>query len=107
MKTRSGILLALVAAAPGATAAAGRLAPLASGAVSAHGPFVSRDCKVCHERTDARNPGAVTRVVNEICFDCHDDFRGALTRRMGHPPPSETCTNCHNPHNSMKRKLLL
>jgi len=85
----------------------GRLAPLAEPVVSTHGPFEAGECKLCHQRSDRRNPGKLVRAGNEVCFDCHDEFEGTATRKMRHPSPKQSCTRCHNPHNSRKRKLLL
>ncbi len=74
----------------------GRLAPVTGGVVSTHGPFEAGECKACHQRSDRRNPGKVTRTGNGLCFDCHDEIKGRAS-----------CTGCHNPHNSRRRKLLL
>ena len=58
----------------------------------------------------ARNPGPAIKVSNDLCFDCHDEFRGAVAVRMDkavHPKASTSCTGCHNPHNSRKKKLCM
>jgi predicted CXXCH cytochrome family protein len=85
----------------------GRLAPLADPVVSTHGPFEAGECKLCHQRSDRGNPGRPTRTGNQVCFDCHDEFEGTATRNMRHASPRESCTTCHNPHNSRREKLLL
>ncbi len=85
----------------------GRLAPVEGQARSTHGPFESGDCAVCHQKTDGPGPGKLKKAVNELCFDCHDEFKASLGPRMQHPPPRDECTQCHNPHNSTRRKLLL
>ena len=89
-----------------------QLAPLPrTVALSTHGPFAAEACGTCHERSDPRNPGRPTEHGNAACFGCHDDFQGAEPVRLGsvaHPSGSgTTCTDCHNPHNSRKKKLLL
>jgi predicted CXXCH cytochrome family protein len=96
-------------ASAGAAFAAGKprsLAPLAaSEAVSTHGPFEMGACEVCHEKgADARVPGRVVKASNELCFDCHDEFKKAVKH---HPAVKSVCIDCHSPHNSKKKKLLL
>ena len=88
------------------------LAPLPrTAALSIHGPFAAEACGTCHERSDPRNPGPPTAHGNAGCFGCHDDFQGTEPVKLGsavHPAgPGATCTDCHNPHNSRKKKLLL
>ncbi len=100
------VLALLLAPVLGIAVSRPELAPLASGAVSTHGPYGAGECRVCHDGGGA-GPGAVTRVVNDLCFDCHDEFRGVVKLKMRHPAPREACTRCHNPHNSRKQKLLL
>lgn len=94
-----------------ARAEANRLAPIPeSEAKSTHGPYQMGACETCHQRHDARNPGAAVKVSNELCFDCHDEFRGASPVKMDrnvHPRTSAACTTCHNPHNSRKPKLRM
>lgn len=104
----------LVAAALAATPArAGnpKLAPLPrEEAVSTHGPYEMGACDTCHERADASNPGRALKVSNDLCFECHDEFRGSAPVKMDHrlhPSSKAACTGCHSPHNSRKRKLLL
>jgi predicted CXXCH cytochrome family protein len=79
-------------------------------AMSTHGPYEAGACDTCHERASARNPGKALKVTNDLCFDCHDDFKGVAAvklERSRHPSGSTACTKCHNPHNSKKRKLLM
>jgi predicted CXXCH cytochrome family protein len=99
----------LVAAAAAIAASAGgaapsRLAPLPPGqAVVTHSPYQMGECRVCHARNDARDPGPVTGTAPGLCLDCHDDFSGV---KKGHPSRG-ACTKCHSPHDSRKPKLLL
>ncbi len=83
------------------------LAPIDSQAASTHSPFEAGDCAVCHRKPGGPGPGKLAKSVNEVCFDCHDEFKGRVARTMRHPAPKDDCTSCHNPHNSRKRKLLL
>lgn len=92
-----------------ATRRGAQVAPLPPGpAVKwSHGPYEAGDCNVCHERNDRANPGPISGAVNELCFSCHEEFQAILARKFKHVPAVETCTNCHNPHNSSERKLLV
>lgn len=94
-----------------ASAADGRFAAVPKEeAVSTHGPFEAGACEICHERANAKNPGKALKVTNELCFDCHDDFKSGSPVKLDkskHPSGTMACTGCHNPHNSKKRKLLM
>ncbi len=121
MALRAVILALPVAGLALAASAASPLAPVDGEVASTHGPYEARECGVCHEGAPVPDsgacrvchegrgggPGLVVRYVNQICFDCHDDFSGPAARRMKHPKPEDACTRCHNPHNSWKKKLLL
>jgi len=88
-----------------ALAAPPKLAPLPEGqASSTHGPYEMGECAICHDQRDKKAPGRVLKVGAALCFDCHEDFRAPV---KGHPKASATCTACHSPHNSKKKKLLL
>jgi len=111
-KRLAPLLTVIVLAVAGlARAEANRLAPIAaSDAASTHGPYEMGACETCHERHDAKNPGAAVKVSNDLCYDCHDEFRGSAPVKMEssvHPKNVAACTICHNPHNSRKKKLRL
>jgi predicted CXXCH cytochrome family protein len=106
------VLTACVLASVGLARAEGnRLAPVPTqDAASTHGPYEMGACETCHQRHDAANPGAAVRVSNDLCYDCHEEFRGTAPVKMEravHPRSAATCTACHNPHNSKKKKLRL
>jgi predicted CXXCH cytochrome family protein len=113
MHVRLAPLLAAcaLAIAPSARAGGGPLAPVPrEQALSTHSPFEVGACETCHERRDPASPGAVVAVSNDLCFDCHDEFKGSAPVRMEravHPDARAECTACHNPHNSAKKKLRL
>lgn len=71
-----------------------------------HAPYGAGDCAFCHATNDRKNPGPVTKKVNALCFECHQEFEDIMARKYKHPPASEACTNCHNPHDSRQKKLL-
>jgi predicted CXXCH cytochrome family protein len=105
LATAGALLMATAAA-----AAESRFAAVPSEeAVSTHGPYEAGACDTCHERANAKNPGRAVKVTNDLCYDCHDDFKtGSAVKleKSKHPSGSAACTSCHNPHNSRKRKLL-
>jgi predicted CXXCH cytochrome family protein len=114
MPTRLLLLAALAPFAGAVTvarAAEGRLAPVPPAeAASTHGPFEMGACEACHERHDAGDPGAAPARSNDLCFGCHDEFRGTSAVKLEsvvHPGAKADCTGCHNPHNSRKKKLRL
>lgn len=104
-------LFVAAAGAPAARAAENRLAPVPkTEALSTHGPYEMGACDTCHERNEPRSPGPALKVSNDLCFECHDEFRGKAPVRMEsavHPAVKTNCTGCHNPHNSRKKKLRL
>lgn len=102
---------ALLLAAASTEAGESRLAPLPKDqAAVVHGPYGQGACDTCHERADAGNPGTA-KATNETCLSCHDEFAGSapvrITKGKAHPSGKSTCTSCHNPHNSKRKKLLM
>jgi len=83
------------------------LKPLpASEAKHAMPPFAVGQCIVCHVSNDPQKPGPIKHAsINEECFTCHDDVKEIMARRYKHSA-KDTCTDCHNPHNSKEPALL-
>lgn len=72
-----------------------------------HHPLVEGKIKC----SDCHNPhGALTNVMlkaentNDLCNSCHVDKRGPWIHE--HPPVSENCAICHQPHGSNHQRLL-
>lgn len=116
MKTRTTIVLltvliggALGLAAATPTSRATHLAPMSAETkiVSSHAAYESGDCAVCHESADPAKPGKIKAAANQLCLECHDDYRAVLGRPFVHAAASNSCGNCHNPHNSAQPKLLV
>jgi predicted CXXCH cytochrome family protein len=84
------------------------IAPLPASVKAAwqHSPYANGDCSICHARNDRKNPGPVTTQGNELCFGCHEEFSGLMSAKHTHKPAVQACLTCHNPHDSMQRKLL-
>lgn len=100
--TAGAFLLAAVSAAA--------QAPLTDPAqvVWSHAPFEVGECGLCHSGSTPEDPGPVEGEVNELCFGCHEELRETMaTAPVRHYAAEDACTNCHNPHNSSLRKLLL
>jgi predicted CXXCH cytochrome family protein len=85
---------------------AGPLAPIPPAeAVSTHGPYEMGACVACHrEVAGQKKPGPVIKMTNDLCYDCHDEFKGSV---KNHPGGKASCLSCHSPHNARKRMLLL
>jgi predicted CXXCH cytochrome family protein len=111
MPKRLAPLLALAAFALAARAENPRLAPIPKEeAVSTHGPYEMGACETCHQRHDAANPGPALKVSNDLCYECHDEFKGSAPVKMekaDHPAVKAACTTCHNPHNARKKRLRM
>ncbi len=115
----AGISLALAAPARGAeefpkppTSKKRDMRPLPASEKAAwvHGPYAAGDCSICHVNADPKKPGPVIKAGNDLCFDCHDEFKKESEIKKSyakHPTAKGACTGCHSPHNARKRKLLL
>lgn len=105
------LALAVLALAVSARAGDGRLAPIPNReAVSTHSPYEMGACETCHQRHDAKDPGPALKLSNDLCFDCHDEFKGGTPVKMEktvHPSVKVPCTMCHNPHNARKKRLRM
>lgn len=70
--------------------------------VSVHEPFRERTCTACH---DAGNRMQPHDDIAAACKTCHAEY---FSERVGHFPVSAgQCTQCHDPHRSTRRALLM
>jgi predicted CXXCH cytochrome family protein len=86
------------------------LLPLTVKGASSHQAYDTdkNDCSSCHVNKDPKNPGRLSNTnISASCIECHDDFKKLVTLKFKHKPMEVDCTLCHNPHDSMKVKLLV
>lgn len=74
---------------------------------SSHAPFLAGDCRTCHQNSDPKQPGPVLKKGPAPCLECHEEFAEVIARKVTHDPARTDCTNCHNPHNAVGRRLLV
>ena len=67
-----------------------------------HGPVRGRNCQRCHGGEE--HPYPLIKKKEEICSICHKTI---IDKKNIHPPVSENCMNCHNPHSSKYENLLI
>jgi predicted CXXCH cytochrome family protein len=96
-----------------------------------HGPYAAGECERCHNlsqsksflgsrtaadqgRPSATSTSAPSRLITspqQLCITCHARHGGAYARSQGlkqHlPVAAGLCTGCHNPHQSLRRYMLL
>jgi DmsE family decaheme c-type cytochrome len=76
---------------------------------TAHKPFASKSCNLCHEGPTAPNPLALKKTGFELCRGCHNNsVNEMLSKNRLHWPVlgKDACLNCHNPHASPQAGLL-
>lgn len=72
-----------------------------------HHPLVEGKikCSDCHNPHGAMSPVMLkAEQPVDLCLSCHTDKRGPWIHE--HPPVSENCTICHQPHGSNHNRLL-
>ena len=72
----------------------------------AHGPVSAGDCTACHTPHESDIKSHLVKQGDELCFECHIDIKGLLTKKTVHPALEGGCTSCHNPHGTDHPKLL-
>jgi predicted CXXCH cytochrome family protein len=119
------IFLILLASHTGRPESLSYVPPIQENCISCHGdliknqvihPGLEKICDVCHTSTGDEHPKKNIKgfVLSEklpgLCFSCHTDFQEHIDAYTSvHSPVKEglSCINCHNPHSSPEKKLLL
>ncbi len=74
-------------------------------------PHHSNDltCVSCHNLHTTADRVLARKTQPAVCYDCHKEQRAQTLRRSHHPINEGlvTCSECHNPHGSPQRKLLV
>ncbi len=61
-------------------------------------------CIDCHAAHGSMSENSLTKpTVNDTCYGCHAEKRGPFL--WEHPPVTEDCVICHNPHGSVNSDL--
>lgn len=76
-------------------------------AVSAHAPFEMGACGVCHASANPKKPGPAKKPLIKLCYSCHEELESQMkAAKFQHAAATNSCLNCHNPHNSLMPNLL-
>jgi DmsE family decaheme c-type cytochrome len=63
-------------------------------------------CASCHNPHDGAQPKMLRAdSVNELCYKCHAEKRGPFL--FEHAPVRENCADCHEPHGTNHKRLLV
>ncbi|MCD4736823.1 MAG: hypothetical protein K8R53_12325 [Bacteroidales bacterium] len=68
-----------------------------------HQPYVEKKCSDCHNQG---RMGTLNLPMPELCYQCHTNFGTYYLYEHG-PAAGGFCSQCHHPHKSKKKKLLL
>ncbi len=80
-----------------------------------HAP-VQEGCGICHQVSASEHPEKsakglfLTEAAPGLCYSCHDGVKKDIdTTRVVHPAilEKQQCMNCHSPHSSDEKKLLI
>ena len=75
-----------------------------------HQPVANKICTQCHEASNSPTPLKTRRAGYELCRGCHSSMMNDTfnKNRIHWPLVDKTgCLNCHEPHASKEKKLLL
>ena len=75
-----------------------------------HRPVANRVCNQCHEAPTSSTPFKTKRAGYELCRGCHSNMMNeTFSRNRVHWPLVDKvgCLNCHEPHASQQKKLLM
>lgn len=73
-----------------------------------HPPVGSGDCSICHENHQSDIAGLLKQEGNTHCLSCHTKMRESMqTKKSVHAPVQQSCLQCHRPHGSSNKALLI
>ena len=68
-----------------------------------HPPYQYKGCNICHDKAKM---GSLVQSIPFLCFNCHSNFLKKFNC-VHYPIATGHCTDCHSPHKSEERRLLL
>ena len=68
-----------------------------------HPPYREKDCNLCH---DEKLMGRLILSMPGLCYQCHENFKDRY-RILHGPVEAGYCNECHNPHLSKDKNLLI
>lgn len=78
---------------------------------SVHFVFQQGMCASCHDPHASDRKALVkgsVKSINPLCLECHKKLKEKLDQGGMHTAVSEgNCTDCHNPHSSVNKRLLV
>jgi predicted CXXCH cytochrome family protein len=75
-----------------------------------HSPVAKKLCNQCHEAPTSPNPFQIKRAGSDMCRGCHNNMMTeALNKNRVHWPLVDKvgCLNCHEPHASSHKSLVM
>jgi DmsE family decaheme c-type cytochrome len=79
---------------------------MAEQSMSSHHPIREGKmfCSDCHDSHGQHEKNLNAPTVNMVCYKCHAEKQGPFVYE--HPPVTENCLICHNPHGTVANNLL-
>jgi len=75
-----------------------------------HKPVASKTCNYCHEGPSSPTPFKTKKIGHELCKGCHNNMINEIfNKTLIHSPLTDkkSCLNCHKPHASSEKNLLI
>ncbi len=69
-----------------------------------HGPVAMGECQVCHDPKGKKHEFKEMAPGVELCGSCHDTYDQEANLHM---PVQDDCLNCHDPHGSNTKGMLI